>query len=458
MADRDTSAPRDSGERRQTAPREAGERRQAPQAQEGGYSSERRQAPAQSSYGGQRQAAPEESGGRRAAPPQDGYSDRRQSPPQGGYGDRRQAPSQGGYSDRRQAPPQGGYNDRRQAPPQGGYSDRRQASLQGGYSNRRQAPPQGGYNDRRQAPPSRRNDVIRCENCGEDYSITYKRCPFCDERPGRGGVSGRRVANTRGGGYGRPVNPIQVAGLVVSVLLIFTAMFIVFRFLGAPIFGGGTSSQGSSTSSSQNSSAGNANSSTGSQGSAKPNGSSSQPQQNPGTTTPNPPQIPNISGGQTIAVEGIILSKTDFSLAKGGTWELTAALTPSGAEGTVTWTSSNPSVATVNESGLVTNVNSGTANTRVTITAACGDVKAEAVVYCKPGSGGGTSAPSGTQGTINADGGLNVRSGPGREYDVVASASNGAKVTIQGEENGWYKIVYSGSNTGYVSKEFVSVG
>ena len=28
--------------------------------------------------------------------------------------------------------------------------------------------------------PSRRNDVIRCENCGEDYSITYKRCPFCD--------------------------------------------------------------------------------------------------------------------------------------------------------------------------------------------------------------------------------------------------------------------------------------
>ena len=24
--------------------------------------------------------------------------------------------------------------------------------------------------------------VFRCENCGEDYSITYKRCPFCDEK------------------------------------------------------------------------------------------------------------------------------------------------------------------------------------------------------------------------------------------------------------------------------------
>ena len=33
--------------------------------------------------------------------------------------------------------------------------------------------------------PIRRTDVVRCETCGEDYSITYKRCPFCDERPGR---------------------------------------------------------------------------------------------------------------------------------------------------------------------------------------------------------------------------------------------------------------------------------
>ena len=75
----------------------------------------------------------------------------------------------------------------------------------------------------KQAPP-RRNEVIRCENCGEDYSVTYKRCPFCDERPGRGGGSGRRVANTRGGGYGRPAYPIQVAGLVISVLLNLTAV------------------------------------------------------------------------------------------------------------------------------------------------------------------------------------------------------------------------------------------
>ena len=28
--------------------------------------------------------------------------------------------------------------------------------------------------------------MIRCEKCGEEYSVTYKRCPFCDERPSRG--------------------------------------------------------------------------------------------------------------------------------------------------------------------------------------------------------------------------------------------------------------------------------
>ena len=26
--------------------------------------------------------------------------------------------------------------------------------------------------------PIRRNDVIRCEKCGEDYSVTYKSYPF----------------------------------------------------------------------------------------------------------------------------------------------------------------------------------------------------------------------------------------------------------------------------------------
>ena len=35
---------------------------------------------------------------------------------------------------------------------------------------------------RRAAPGT----LIHCESCGEDYSATYKRCPFCGEKPGGG--------------------------------------------------------------------------------------------------------------------------------------------------------------------------------------------------------------------------------------------------------------------------------
>ncbi len=341
----------------------------------------------------------------------------RQQIPSGETEGRRQAPSQagGGYSQRPQTPPRsgGGYGERGSAPSQSGYSSRQPSSSRS-----------GGYGERR--PSSRRNDVIRCENCGEDYSVTYKRCPFCDERPGRGGGSGRRVANTRGGGYGRPVNPIQVAGLVISVLLILTAVFIVVRFIGAPLFGGGKKPGNDSSVSTSHSQ-----SSTGSQSAPKPQ-----------------------------AVQSIALSESAFDLDSGATHQLTASLVPADATGSIIWSTSDPSAATVDATGLVTNLNSGSANVSVTITASCGEISAEAVVNCKAGgttTPGGT-AVSGSQGVIiNADSGLNIRSGPGREYNVVASATNGSTVTILGEENGWYQIRYNGSNTGYVSKDFVSV-
>lgn len=271
--------------------------------------------------------------------------------------------------------------------------------------------------------------MIRCENCGEDYSITYKRCPFCDERPGRGGISGKRVANTRGGGYGRPVNPIQIAGLVVSLALIASALFIVFRFVGAPIFGGkGGSSSSTDVSSSQ---------------SNKPDQSAGQPN----VTTPP-------------AVQSISFNNTDFTLDSGGFYQLTANLIPAGASGEITWSSSDAAVASVDATGLVTNLNTSSSDVQVTITAVCGDVSAQTSVICKAKAGGGGAGPvaSGTRGKIvNAEKGLNIRSGPGREHGVVASAQNGAQVTILGEENGWYKINYTGDKIGYVSKDYVSV-
>ena len=386
--------------------------------------------PSSGDSGERRPASPRGPGsyGERSAPsrPSGGYHDRPQpSRPSGGYGDRPQ-PSR----------PSGGYSDRPQPSRSScGYSDRPQPSRSsGGYSDRPQpSRPSGGYGDRRSSSAGRprRVDVIRCENCGEDYSITYKRCPFCDERPGRGGVSGKRVANTRGGGYGRPVNPIQIAGLVVSLALIASALFIVFRFVGAPLFGGGKPGASSSdTSTSQ------------SAGSSSP------------ATKPTPP-APQV-------VQSISLNNTDFSLDSGATYQLVANLLPAGASGTVIWSSSDSSIATVDTNGLVTNLNASSTDAMITITAACGDVSAQTSVTCKAKpAGGGTSGPVavGSQGKIvNADKGLNIRSGPGKSYEVVASAQNGARVTILGEENGFYKVKYSGEKTGYVSKDYVSVG
>ena len=241
--------------------------------------------------------------------------------------------------------------------------------------------PESYEGDRRQQSP-RRSDVIRCENCGEDYSVTYKRCPFCDERPGRGGVSGQRVANTRGGGYGRPASTLRTATWIGSFVVVLAAMFIIYRFIGSPIFGGGKDPD------------------------PKPGASSSQGPASSGSNQPgigdtSTPQVPDGSGGGTPDQPDAPVDPVTPSPDPDLTPNPPADPDPAPSDGTIA------------------------PGTRVTIVNA------------------GTS-------------GLNIRSGPGTENSVVASASNGSQVTVVGEENGWYRVRYNGSQEGYVRKDFVS--
>lgn len=318
--------------------------------------------------------------------------------------------------------------------------------------------------------PSRRPDMIRCENCGEDYSSTYKRCPFCDERPGRTGIGGRRVA----GAAGRQVHPIQMVGLVISLILIIAALFIVITRI-APLLTGG-SSAGSSVSTSQSSTDGSDASGSDTSGSDI---SSSGDASSSGSTS----GLPDGSAGQSqgevgATVTSITLNKTDMTLQPGETTQITATLAPAGATGTVTWSSSDTTLATVDEYGNVKNVNQGTEKKKAVITASCGTVTFTCDVHCKPanessGSGTSTGGNSGTStgttsgpvaantpGTIvNAGSGLNVRSGPGSSYDKVASIKNGNKVIIlEDAGSGWYKVDIGGGVTGYISSDYVSVG
>lgn len=73
-------------------------------------------------------------------------------------------------------------------------------------------------------------------------------------------------------------------------------------------------------------------------------------------------------------VTGITISQSSISISGAGTSQLTATTSPAG--GLITWSSSNPAVATISSTGLVTGVSNGTA----TITASCGGKKATCTV------------------------------------------------------------------------------
>ena len=84
----------------------------------------------------------------------------------------------------------------------------------------------------------------------------------------------------------------------------------------------------------------------------------------------------------TVPVTGVTLNKTSTSLYVGDTETLTATVAPDNAtDKTVTWTSSNPSVATV-ENGVVTAVAPGTAT--ITVTTADGSFTATCAVTVRP--------------------------------------------------------------------------
>jgi len=328
----------------------------------------------------------------------------------------------------------------------------------------------------------RRSDVIRCEYCGEDYSITYKHCPFCDDKasygsdraPSRGG---KRVAtNKRGGGYGGGMQPVQIIGLILSIILIIAAIYIVFTVL-SPLFSRGEPS-GSEDQSSVSISQSDVSIS-------QPDVSDSTPDVSASGDI-SIPVTPDPSGSSSvitpiITATGITLNKKDVTLQPDEPFQLVATLTPADSTDTVKWTSSNEDILTVAQDGTVTNVNKGNAYVTFTVVAQVGNVKAACLVRCKPGSTGSgtttgsntgtgngsgtatTPVTSGTTGTVTGTStGLLIRSGPGRNYEMQDTALNGTVVTIlEQTADGWYKISYSGlggsTKTGYVSKDYIKL-
>ncbi len=124
-------------------------------------------------------------------------------------------------------------------------------------------------------------------------------------------------------------------------------------------------------------------------------------------------EIPTSGGDETVAVTGVSLDKTSLSFTEAGaTATLTATVAPNNATNkTVTWSSSDNAVATVNN-GVVTAVANGT----VTITAktADGNKTATCTVTVSISSGGG----SGSGGSGEVDGDITVTENKGYQEGV----------------------------------------
>lgn len=183
-----------------------------------------------------------------------------------------------------------------------------------------------------------------CAKCGEDYSDTYKRCPFCEEEAAlRSGHPLHRKGGKRLEG-GR-----QSSGGAGGVMLLVAAV-VILGVLGYVFFGDqvagfmGIRDTG-----------------------PEPAGVSGETKiptaQTPPDQTIEPPP-PSQEPAAPVEEGPLALSRADITIAAGET----ARLTASGGTGEVAWSTSNENIAAV-EGGSVTGKAGGT----VTITATSGE-------------------------------------------------------------------------------------
>lgn len=170
---------------------------------------------------------------------------------------------------------------------------------------------------------------------------------------------------------------------------------------------------------------------------------------------PNPPEQtdPDPSTQLDPSRYSMTLNRKDMTLAPGESFTLTATLSPVPTSGKLTWTSSDPTVAAVSPNGVVTNLSTKDAKVSITVTGDWSGLKAECIVRCRPAEKIGA--------VIDADGGLNVRSGPGTSNSRIGSLKTGDQVIVLGQEGDWYHILYlnrdSQAAIGYVMGRYLQV-
>lgn len=255
-----------------------------------------------------------------------------------------------------------------------------------------------------------RSALIRCPNCGEDYSVTYKRCPFCDEKaeeerlrsgehpeePGEGeshgGRGGRRLAGSHSH-RGAPWTPLRIAGTVIPLAIIAAAIWIVVTQIVPLVNRGEMNEPPVSTD----------------VVTTQPVEETTSPTDSAAPEDTVPPETsdtsaPTVPADQTAT--GFTLNREDFTMNDSypDPVQLVVTFQPDGTTGTITWSSSDPDVASVDENGVVSH---GTVRGTATITATmAGGVTQTCLVYNQVTSG--TSSSSGGSSGATSSGTLSL--------------------------------------------------
>ena len=301
----------------------------------------------------------------------------------------------------------------------------------------------------------------RCPICGEKYSDTYRDCPFCEEeealREGAKLRRGRRVAPRS--------RQFSLVTPTLIVLIFMMAGLLVYLLYGDQLKEKFRKGGEDATPPTEDVTP------------VKPQPTGPDvtepepgdtPDSEPGTMPEAPSDTTTTTDyGKMMALpSGLKLSTEDFTLRSVGE---TATIKASGGSGSYTWASEDEGVASVDQNGKVTAISKGT----IKVVVSDGSKKGVCIVRCNV-SGSAVTTPTtpsttptasglkaGSAKVVNGGNGVRVRSGPGTNYDILATVPNGGSVKIvESAGDGWYKITFSGvggaTTTGYMKGDYLA--
>lgn len=309
--------------------------------------------------------------------------------------------------------------------------------------------------------PGLRPNLIRCPYCGDEYSDTYRSCPFCDggDEDTKGAVEDeyeddededyeeeeeastpvatkvrkpkktvkkrkRRTSKSRGIGHffadSKSWSVLRILGTVASMAVIVAAAWIVIAYFSPMVIRGDSVDSSTPTPSIS---------------------ADASEEDSDADATPSeditPDESSDASTDSGVATGGAVsftLNRSDFSMSYvGEVWDLSPSFYPSDTTGTITWVSSDPSCISVSDAGVVTGIAAGT----VTITATMENGYTQTCIV----RGKMTSSSSTTTTTTTSTGGLSAShsdvtlSSLGESFTMTISGASGTVVWNTGNSS-----------------------